>query len=105
MAFSDTKGEHTEGGGTSTKGRKDGGQEAALKAKPVKDKITHLVKLYNAAREAAEDLSNGIKTVAEEAGCNAKVLRSFVVARAGESFEEKHREVEQLAFLFEKVGE
>ena len=106
MAFDDEKGEHTAGNGSGkTKGRKDGGQEATLKAKPVKDKISHLVKLFTAAKEASTDLSDGIKAVAEEAGCNAKALRSFVAARAGEDFEAKHREVEQLVFLFEKVGE
>jgi len=87
------------------KGRKDGGQDAVMKVKPVKDKIAHLVKLHNAAKEAAAGFSDAVKAVAEQAGVNAKCLRSFVAARAGESFEEKFREVEQLTFLFEKIGE
>jgi flagellar biosynthesis/type III secretory pathway protein FliH len=105
MAFDDQKGEHAAGGNGKTKGRKDGGQEAVLKAKPVKDKINQLVKLFTAAKESSTELSEGIKAVAEEAGVNAKALRSFVAARAGEDFEAKHREVEQLVFLFEKIGE
>lgn len=87
------------------KGRRDAGQEAVMKAKPVKDKITHLVKLFNSAKQAGADLSDAIKAVSEQAGVNSKALRSFVAARAGENFEEKFREVEQLQFLFEKIGE
>src|SRR5262245_11296374 len=87
-------------------GRKDGdGQEAVMKAKPVKDKIAHLVKLYQAHEESGTDLSEAIKAVAEKAGVNAKALRKFVSARAGEDYEEAHRNVLQMQFLFDKVGE
>lgn len=107
MAFQDSaKVEKGEGAlDNAAKGRKDGGQEAVMKAKPVKDKIDHLVKLHNTAKEAGTDLSDAIKKVAEAGGVNAKCLRSFVAARAGEDFEAKHREVEQMQFLFDKIGE
>lgn len=111
MAFSEGKGngrsasEETERAIGKAKGRKDGGQEAVMKAKPVKEKIDHLVALHNTAKQASTDLSDAIKAVAEQGGVNAKALRALVAARAGDNFEEKKREVEQMTFLFEKVGE
>lgn len=86
-------------------GRIDGGQEAVMKAKPIKDVIDDLVKQYTKARDAAQELSDDIKAAAEKGGVSAKALRSLVAARASENFEERKREVEQLQFLFEKVGE
>jgi hypothetical protein len=80
-------------------------QEAVIETKVVKDKINYLVKLKNAADEAGEDYSEGIKKVAEDSGILASELRKFVNARAGENFEEAKRRCEQLALLFEEVGE
>ena len=64
-----------------------------------------LVKLKVRADEAAEDFAEAVKKTAEQAGLLATVVRRFVVARAGEKFEEKRRECEQLDLLFSEVGE
>lgn len=38
-------------------------------------------------------------------GAETHAIRALVKARAGEQFEEKKREVEQLAMVFEEMGE
>jgi len=79
------------------------GQEAIIKLDPVRAKIDELQHLYFESREAAEAFSDAIKAVAEEAGLNAKALRTFVKASVDDKLEEKQRECEQLTLLFEEV--
>ncbi|MDA8260241.1 MAG: hypothetical protein M0Z99_32185 [Betaproteobacteria bacterium] len=87
------------------RGRKDAEkQEAVIKMKEVKDRIEDLVKLYNAAGDANDKLNDAIKATAEKAGLLSSVVRKFVVARAGENFEEAKRNVEQLSLCFDEVG-
>ena len=57
------------------------------------------------AEEAAEDFASAVKATAEASGLLASVVRRFVTARAGENFEEKARECEQLSLLFDEIGE
>lgn len=83
-------------------GRKDSqGQEAVIKLDQVKDKVDYLVGLYKTATSASADLNDGIKAIAEKSGLLASVVRKYVVAKAGDKFEEKAREVEQLSLLFD----
>ena len=87
------------------KGRKDDtGQEAVIKMQPIKDIITDLVDLYTKAGKASDTLNDAIKAAAEKAGLQASAVRKFVVARAGEKYEEKKRDAEQLSLLFDEIG-
>ncbi len=94
-------------GRASPRGRKDQttGQEAAISLRPIQDGIDELVALYLHQQESAARCSDAIKAAAEKSGLLANVLRKFVKARAGEKFEEAKRTVEQLALVFEEVGE
>ena len=88
------------------KGRKDAsGQEAIIKMKVAGDARKHLVKLLIAKQEAAEDYSAAIKAKAEAAGIQASVLGKYISAIAGEKYEEKKRDAEQLALCFDELGE
>lgn len=79
-------------------------QEAVIKLSALsRDKIDYLVTLVVAAKDASNDLSDAIKEVAKEVGVEASVARSYIVARAGENFENKRRQVLQLALLFEEI--
>ncbi len=87
------------------RGRKDQGTEAVIKLGVVKERIDNLVKLYNAAATAKDDFSSAVKAVAEKAGLLSTVVNKFVAARAGENFEESKAKAQQLALVFEEVGE
>ena len=89
-----------------TRGRKDADkQEAVTKPNVVGERIEELVRLHTKAKEAATDESEAIKKCAEDSGYNATNIRSLVVARAGESFQEKKKNIEQQMELFDEVGE
>lgn len=80
-------------------------QEAVQQPKVVEDQIDELVTLHHKAASAQEALNDAIKATAEKAGYLASVVRKVVVARAGEKWEEKHREAAQQLELFDQVGE
>ena len=88
--------------GLGRKGRDN--QEAVIKLDEVREKVQTLVDLYKLTQDTAANLNDGIKAVAESSGLLASVVRKFVVARAGDHFKDKAREVEQLSLIFE-VGE
>src|SRR5690606_26572167 len=76
-------------------GRKDASKQPAVKQpKVVAEKLDHLVSLHHAAKTAAEERDEAITAVAEQSGYLASAVRKLVTAKAGEKFEEKHREVE-----------
>ncbi len=86
------------------RGRQDrSGQEKVIDKTKLTEKLDHLVRLHTSAKEAQKDLSDAIKAVAEKSGLLASVVRKIVVAKAGESFEEKKKEAEQLALMFDEV--
>lgn len=86
-------------------GRKDGSKQAAVKKpKAVADKLDYLVQLHTAAKNAANERDEAITKVAEDSGYMASAVRKLVTAKAGENFEEKHREVEQQGELFDEVA-
>lgn len=87
------------------KGRKDAdGVEVIIKMKPAKDEIGRLLKLKVACDEATENYNSAVKFVAEQAGLQASVVNKFVRARAGEHFEDKKRDCEQLQLMFDEIG-
>lgn len=88
------------------RGRKDSEkQEQVIKLSAVKDKISDLITLYNKAGDANDKLNDAIKATAEKAGLLSSVVRKFVVARAGDRFEEEARKVEQLNLVFDEIGQ
>lgn len=92
-------------GRTEVQGRKaKDRQEAVIEPKVLKQRMGELVKLKKAADSASEDLNDAIKACAEKSGLLASVVRKAVVASAGEDFEAKHREVEQLQLAFDAVA-
>jgi len=88
-----------------TRGRKDAGQEAVIKMKPVEDRIADLVQLHMRAVEAKDKLNDAIKAVAEQSGLLAASVSKFVAARAGDKFEEAKTKATQLALIFDEIGE
>src|SRR6185369_378497 len=88
-----------------TRGRiGDDKQPAVKKPKVLHDRIDELVTLHNKAVAAAEKSKDAIAKAAEDSGYLASAVSKVVKAKAGEKFEEKHREVEQQAELFDEVA-
>lgn len=86
------------------KGRKDAQkQEKVIDLKVVKDRLGELKSLKARAKEASTDYSEAIKKAAQDSGLNASAVRRFVDAAAGNSIEERKRDAEQLALLFDEV--
>jgi len=106
MAFEGTESEHAGGNGKSkARGRKGKDkQESVIEVAELKKRMAQLVKLKKANDETAQDLNDAIKKAAEESGLLASVVRKAVVASAGEVFEAKHREVEQMVLAFEALA-
>src|SRR4051812_39520007 len=87
------------------RGRKDENkQEATIKLEAMSVKVDTLVGLYKHQQAVALDFSDAVKAVAEESGLNAKTVRTFIVAKSGEKFEQRKRDVQQLALVFDEVG-
>lgn len=78
-------------------------QEQVINLDDIKARIPELVRLYKITQESGDDLSEAIKNIAEDTGILAATLRKFVAAAAGEKFEEKKRQCEQLSLLFENI--
>ncbi len=87
------------------RGRQDrSGQEKVIDKAKLLERMDHLVDLHNRARASGKDLSDAIKAVAEKSGLLASVVRKLVVAKASETFDEKKKEAEQLALMFDEVA-
>ena len=87
-------------------GRKDGsGTAAVIKTQPLKESIQELIRLFDKNATVRDDLNKAIKKVAEKTGVLSSVVRRLVAARAGDKFDEKKNEVEQLGIVFDEVGE
>jgi len=87
------------------KGRMDADKQPAVK-KPevIAKRIDELVRLHNKATESAETAKDAITKAAEDSGYLASAVRKLVTAKAGDKFEEKHREVEQQMELFDEAA-
>lgn len=88
--------------GRKAKMRVEGGQEKVQDLTALDDKMEHLIDTYNSAKERATDFSEAVKAAAESSGFLTKVVRQLVIAKAGEKFEDRKREVGQLSLLFER---
>ena len=85
-------------------GRKDAEKVAAVqKPKVIADRLDELVKLHREAKEASEAAAEAITKAAEDSGYLASSVKKLVVAKSGEKYEEKKREVAQQHELFEEV--
>jgi hypothetical protein len=60
---------------------------------------------FRNAKEAATILDESVKAWALKAGSQSSVLRKFIAARASEGFADKKRDAQQLALLFDEIGE
>lgn len=101
-----TQTSETKGKGRGVTARKNTeGQEEVIRLEALTKRIDHLITLKRKVETATADYSDAIKAVSEESGLQAKTVRSFVAARAGERFEERRRDVAQLALVFDEIGE
>lgn len=67
--------------------------------------IETMIADYKNACEAKTIFGESIKAWAERAGIQAGVLRTYIVARAGEAFDNSKRDALQLSLLFEEIKE
>lgn len=90
---------------TPGKGRMDADKQPAVK-KPeiVAKRLDELVDLHHKSAAAAERAKDAVTKCAEDSGFLASAVRKLVTAKAGDKFEEKHREVEQQAELFDEAA-
>lgn len=96
-------------GGTGTNrraaGRKDASKTpAVMDETKLREGLPRLKKLLEAREEANEDFNNAVTKLAEQSGYLASVVSKTVKAWAGDDFEEKKREVEQLSLAFEAAA-
>jgi len=87
-------------------GRKDAEKQPAVeRPEALVKRLDELITLYRRQVTASEEFGDAVRATAEESGMLASNVRRFVLARAGERFVEKAREVAQLALIFEEIGE
>jgi hypothetical protein len=78
-------------------------QDEVIRLEELRKKVGYLVKLHAAAKDASEEFAEAVRAVAEASGLQAKVVRRFVVAKSGTTFETKKKEAEQLQLVFDEV--
>lgn len=100
------KGKGKGGARAKGKGRMDADKTPAVKQpKVISERLDELVRLHQKAKTATEAAADAITKAGEDSGYLASSVKKLVVAKAGDKFEEKHREVEQQHELFDEVGE
>lgn len=77
---------------------------AVKKPKVVAEKLDYMVELEQKAAAARTEADEAVNAVAEESGYLASSVKKLVKAKHGDKFEEKHREVEQQAELFDEAS-
>jgi len=87
---------------TARSGRRDAGQEKVVSIDAIRERKDQLLALYRTHQEAGQDLSDAIKATAEASGLNAKAIRSWLAAEAGEGLPDWKRNVRQLSLLAEE---
>ena len=65
--------------------------------------VDHLSELHSVMKSAQTDFNESVKAVAETSGLDAPTVRSFIVAKCGDKFDEKKEKVMQLALVFDEV--
>lgn len=90
---------------TRGRGRLDADKQPAKKQPQIiAERLDELVELQTKAKAATERAADAITKAAEDSGYLASAVRKLVTAKAGDKFEEKHREVEQQGELFNEVA-
>jgi len=84
-------------------GRVEGGQEAVQRPELVSVRMSELVLLARAAKDAQDDFSAAVKETAKVSGFLAKSVRALALAKASEKEEQRKREAQQLGLLFDEV--
>lgn len=80
-------------------------QEQTIDMSQLEGRMTHLLDLHESLAEASDHYSKAVKAAAEASGLLASSVRSFVAARASATFADKARKAQQLALIFETLGE
>jgi Mg2+ and Co2+ transporter CorA len=78
-------------------------QDEVIRLEELRKKVGYLVRLHTAAKDASEEFAEAVRAVAEASALQAKVVRRFVAAKAGTTFETKKKEAEQLSLVFDEV--
>jgi hypothetical protein len=87
-------------------GRKDADkQEQIIETGEIRVRASHLLELHERAKSASADYSEAIKAAAEASGLNASTVRSYIAAVASEQFRDRARKAQQLALVFDELGE
>ena len=76
-------------------------QEQVFKRTVLNDREQLLVKSCREAKEAATQFSDDVKAVAEQCGLNAATVRRYIIAKAGEHYDEAKGKVAQLSLIFD----
>lgn len=99
------KGRGAAGATRKPQGRKDENKQPAVtQPKVVLERLDELVDLQKKAIDAADAAKEAIAKAAEDSGYLASTVNKLVRAKVAEKFEEKHREIEQQAELFDEVA-
>ena len=87
-------------------GRKDAEkQEQTIQTSEIRTRASHLLELHERAKIASADYSEAIKAAAEASGLNASTVRSYIAAVSSEQFRDRARKAQQLALVFDELGE
>ena len=87
-------------------GRKErDGSESVIKLETLRVRLPNLIDMLIASRQAQKQYLDGVKAVAEATGLLSSTVSKFVRARAGDNFREDRMRAEQLALVFEEIGE
>lgn len=65
--------------------------------------VDHLVALCSGMKEAQTYFNDAVKAVAETSGLDAPTVRSYIVAKCGDKFDEKKEKCAQLMLVFDEV--
>jgi hypothetical protein len=79
-------------------------QGEVIRLDELRKKLGYLIRLHTAAKDAKEEFAEAVQAVAEASGFQATVVRRFVNAKAGSTFEKKKKEAEQLSLVFDEVA-
>ena len=87
------------------KGRKDAeGQEKIITIKPLRKALSELLTLKGRLDTAKDRFGDAVKAVAEQSGLMSSVVRKLVKAKAGDSYDDEKRKVDQAALVFEEFA-
>lgn len=86
------------------RGKKDkSGQERVVQLEFLVTAQDNLGALYAQLKAKREEFNEAVKRAAEKCGLNAANVRAFVLAKAGDSYEDELRKAEQKAMLLAEM--